>query len=212
MHPEISAQAEAGATSSGGTRDHGREPELFLGKKIFRNTFYDQLNNLQYPSISAPLSFVGAGYNGLFLVSRNYMYFGHCAFLYVVPQKIKIDTSLSAYITGFMFSVSVIGWDLLGAEKKLALIVSCGLNAGRLRLIGNQQIKQKNPFVAPMIAFSPGIKFKKIKLALNFQYDLDLSGTGWRRMLIKKGELYPVKPFNQSGLSTFLCVIYYLSR
>lgn len=180
--------------------------DVFVGKKYYQNSFYNQLNELNNPSLKAPLTFVGLGYNGAFVVNRDYSYCGHMALLYILPQKINVDSNQVGKISGYVFSVSVAGWDFLKKNKKLDVILSLGVNVGRLRILANEALKQKNSLLAPMVAFSPSWKVRRMVVTFNFQYDLDLSKTDWRSMKYSKTDKLPLNRFNQSGLSAFICV------
>lgn len=179
---------------------------VFIGKKYYQNSFYKQLNELDSPSLNAPVTFVGLGYNGGFVVNRDYSYCGHMALLYIIPQQIRIDTNVAGKISGYVFSTSVVGWDLFKKNKKFDLMLSLGANVGRLRILKNEVLKQKNTILAPMVALSPSWKIKRIVVNFNFQYDYDFSKTDWRRMRFSKSEKIPLNRFNQSGFSAFICV------
>lgn len=85
-------------------------------------------------------------------------------------------------------------------------MLSLGANVGRLRILKNEVLKQKNTILAPMVALSPSWKIKRIVVTFNFQYDYDFSKTDWRRMRFSKSEKIPLNRFNQSGFSAFICV------
>lgn len=180
--------------------------DVFIGKKYYQNSFYNQLNELNSPSLNAPLTFVGLGYNGAFVVNRDYSYCGHMALLYIIPQKIDVDTNHVGKISGYVFSASVAGWDLFKKNRKFDLMLSLGANVGRLRILRNEALKQKNTILAPMVAWSPSWKIKRIVVTFNFQYDYDFSKKDWRRMRFSKTDKMALNRFNQSGLSAFICV------
>jgi hypothetical protein len=179
--------------------------DVMLGTKEFTYSFYDKLNTVNNFKILRPVNLIGVGYNGEFNVTRKYHYYGHYALLFVVPQDIIINNQ-KGKLTGFVFSCTLYGIDLLRKNKNIDLIISAGFNTGRLHIYQNDLLKQKNPFFSPMISFLPKFTFKKISFGLNIQYDYDISSTNWRRTNFSSSSKIQLNKFQQTGITTLLFV------
>lgn len=198
-------------TDSTGTLDDSSNDvspfELMIGTKQFNSTFYDQIKTIDNFKIYQPVNFVGLGLSGNIAISRAFSYWGHIAFLYAIPQDIKIN-SQNGKLTGFMFSCSVFGIDILRKKKNADLIISVGFNTGRLRIYQNELLRQKNPFFAPMISFHPKFTIKKVSLGLNIQLDYDLSRPNWRKTYFANTNKTLLDNFKQTGLTTLFFIGY----
>lgn len=188
----------------------GAPLELFYGKKWFQQSFYNQLGTLAKPDFVSPLHLAGVGSSGKFYVSTrsyDFNYYGHFFLAYIIPQPVKIDSIEGGKISGCIVSASLFGWDLLKNQKNVHCIVSGGLNFGRLRIIRNDMLRQKNAQFAPMASLQPYFYIGKMKLGLNLQYDYDVSKTRWKRTwFAPKQYQHSIAPFRQTGASAFLCV------
>lgn len=178
---------------------------LMFGTKQFNSSFYDQLNTLDKFKIFQPVTLIGLGFNGQFIVNREYHHNGHLNLLLVVPQDITINNQ-QGKLTGFIFSCSLFGVDLLKKKRNSKLIISVGFNTGRLRIYQNQLLAQKNPFFAPMISFLPKFTIKRITLGLNIQYDYDISSLNWRKTLFTSDHKTLLDKFQQTGLTTLFFI------
>lgn len=191
----------------------GAPMELFYGKKWFQQSFYNQLGTLEKPDLVSPLNCVGLGASGNFIMTRGGSYSGHFFLTYIMPQYIAIDSAESGKISGCIVSVSFFGWELLKNRKHVHCIISGGANFGRLRILGNERLRQKNAQLSPMISLQPYVYIGKMKLGLNLQYDYDVSKTRWKRTwFADKNNLAPIAPFRQTGVSAFLCLGWNLGK
>ena len=180
-----------------------------VGTKQFSSSFYKQLNTLDIFKILQPVIFAGLGYNGQFDVSRGTFYFGHIALLYVIPQDITLNNQ-KGKLTGFMFSCSLYGVDILKEKKNTNLIISVGFNTGRLRIYQNELLRQKNPFFSPMVSFLPKFTIKKITFGLNIQFDYDISSPNWRKTQFANSNKTLLDKFQQTGVTTLIFIGYAL--
>lgn len=185
----------------------GAPMELVYGKKYFQGSFYNQLGTITKPDFVSPVHCVGLGVGGRILAGRSVEYDGHMYFTYIIPQRITIDSAETGKISGSIITLSFIGWDLLRNSKNVHFVVSGGANLGRLRIIGNERLRQKNAQLSPMISMAPFFLIGKMKLTLNFQYDYDLSKTAWKKTwFADKENKAVVAPFRQTGASAFVTV------
>ena len=182
--------------------------QLMIGSKLFNTSFYNQLNTInKFKIIQQPATFIGLGHNGQWRINRQFIYYGHIALLYIVPQEIEINNQ-KGKLTGFMFSCSVYGFDLLNKKKNSDLIISFGFNSGRLKISKNELLRQKNPFFAPMISFCPKFTIKRIIIGLNAQFDYDISKPNWRKTFFANSNKIPLDKFYQTGITTLFFVGY----
>lgn len=191
----------------------GAPMEVFYGKKYFQQSFYNQLGTIAKPDFVSPLHTVGFGVSGNFLVTRGRNYSGHFFLTYIIPQPVKIDSIEGGKISGCIVSASLFGWELLKNQKNVHCIVSGGINLGRLRILGNDILRQKNAQFSPMASLQPYCYLGKMKLGLNLQYDYDVSKTRWKRTwFAPKLYQHSIAGFRQTGASAFLFVGWNLSE
>lgn len=180
--------------------------DILYGTKLFKNNFYNQVNTLNKYSYSSPVQLIGIGYSGCFEVTRgSYNYVGHISYEQVIPQQLIINNTIKCNLNGFILSVSVLGWDFFPKSKNFHVLFTGGFNTGRLRLGGNELVRQKNPFFSPMISLQPKIAIGKIILSIRGDYEWDVSRKNWRRTLFANKNKINLDTYKQTGASIFFC-------
>jgi hypothetical protein len=179
---------------------------VFGLKYLASNHFYGQLNTLNNSSVIRPLSYVGFNFVGV-LGEKEDRFTEELTYCQIVPQTILIGDASSVKITGFSLGYGV-GGDLLARVKGMELNWLVGFNTGRLRLYGNDSMKEKNPFFSPKVSLSPRFKIGKCVLSLRAEYEYDISRKGWRRTYFAKGSQANLQTLNQSGLTVTMGIGY----
>jgi hypothetical protein len=181
--------------------------DVYYGYRPQIQNFYNQLSTLNNINFSKPLKMIGIGETGEFVISRNGKMTGHVIYDQIIPQVIYVQDTLKAKITGFVFSFAY-GAAITTRSEKFALYYYSGFNTGRLRVYGNDLLKQKNPFFSPKVGIQPKIKMGKMALILILEYEYDLSRTTWRRTVSSKGNKTSLASFRQTGVTAQLGVGY----
>jgi hypothetical protein len=189
---------------------------LLYGGKNYTENFYNQFNTLQHTTLFNPVQVIGIGVctpPDHFKTKKGKLarYVQHLSYSQVIPQEIRALDTVSARLTGFVFSASI-GLDLLGNSKHFNLMVSGGFNTGRLRMYQNELLRQKNPFFSPKISVEPGVRFGKVILSLKVEYEYDISSGNWRRTFFANKDKANLNSFQQSGLTTLISVGYVIIR
>lgn len=130
---------------------------------------YSSTNQIGISSISA------------LLVNRKFLTYGMYELSYIIPNKTKLFDSIQATQRGFNFSANILGYDLFAKREKFDLVLSLGVNFGRVWFKGEESITQKNGFFAPKIELFPRISFGKFCIHSLFQIGYDLSNPYWKR-------------------------------
>lgn len=179
--------------------------EVYLGKRIYRTSFYDQIATFDNPGdVFTPVSFIGIGTHTRFLVGRRIPYYGHINVLsWYFPQNIKID-SLNCRLKGFQSSISLYGVNVIPARKKADLMFSVGISGGRLKLKEKGEWAMKNGYFAPMASMCFHLEFKMMHVGFNAYYDHDITSSKWKKTLIRKEAPFAINNFNQSALTAYI--------
>lgn len=181
--------------------------DLYYGNRAFFGNFYKQLNTTSKYHFSSPVQTIGLGISGNFLLTRGGNFYGHFIYNQILPQTIVIQDSLKGKLNGFVFSFAY-GGAYQKAESNFALLFYLGFNTGRLKITGNPQLQEKNPFFAPKVGVQPKIRFGKMALSLIAEYDYDVSKPSWRRTLSAKGDQVTMAKFRQTGLTGHIGIGY----
>jgi hypothetical protein len=179
--------------------------ELFIGKKIHQNTFYNQLNTYKSFDYLSPVTLVGIGVNSQLNISRTYSYCGNVIIAFIIPQIIAIDNLGEGKITGYTFSFSIAGFDVFKNSKWLKLFCSTGINTGKIRIINNDMVWQRNLYLSPMVSVCPKFIIKKLTVAFNFQYDYDITNARWKRAWFAEHKRVDLGSFRQTGITVYTC-------
>ncbi|HEV7230720.1 MAG TPA: hypothetical protein VGO45_05295, partial [Bacteroidia bacterium] len=175
---------------------------LFGQKLLLSNHFYGQFNTLGSSSFNRPLQFVGVDFVAYFSESPN-AGTNHVSYCQIIPQEIIVQNKIKVNVTGFITSFEM-GKVIVGGLKHFELSLTGGANTGRLRLYGNDSLREKNPFFSPVVSIKPRIKLGKLVLSLRLDYEYDISGENWRRIYFAKLPQVNLNTLNQTGFSWLL--------
>ena len=103
--------------------------DIYYGYKTYFHDFQHRFNTVYRAQAANPVQLVGIGYSGYFLVQRSSNFYGHFGYSQVLPQRLKVNDTISAKITGFVFSAAY-GGAFVSDNKKFMLIVYLGLIPG----------------------------------------------------------------------------------
>ena len=182
---------------------------------------YNVLYGFSYPihdeafSMGSPmggfelLTTITTGGSGTIMWTRgNHSADGHIYYSHIIPSKVVVHDSIYGKVTGWNFGMTAVGRDLFFFSKRMDLVLSLGINAGQVRLYGNDLIKQKNPYFAPSIALEPKIRIGRITLVGLIEYSYDLGSSRWRETWFGPSADYPISRFVYTGYNFMLGIGY----
>ncbi len=153
--------------------------DIYIGKKLLSNSPFNELNSIDNFNAKKPLSYIGVGYSGRFIVNRSSDYDGHIIYNQIIPQKVSYD-SLNLVLSGFSFALTY-GKALISKNKKQSIIFSLGFNTGRIKLKNSSLgLHYKNPFFSPKLSLQPKTKIGKSFLSFIIDYEYDISNYKWK--------------------------------
>jgi hypothetical protein len=174
--------------------------DLYYGYRPQLHNFYNQLNTINDFNLGKPLQMIGIGSSGEYVYNMNGHFYGHLIYNQIIPQKLIVQDTLKGKITGFIFSFAY-GGAITTKSEKFVLYYYLGLNTGRLRLYGANELNQKNPFLSPKIGIQPKIKLGNIALTFILDYEYDISSPNWRRTLFSSGNKVNLASLKQTGIT-----------
>lgn len=175
--------------------------DFYYGYRSSFQSFYNQLNTTNNFKFNKPLQTLGIGMSGEFNISRADNFNGHFIYSQIIPQTIHIKDTIKCKITGFIFSFAY-GRTLLTAKSGIFnLGFYLGFNTGRLRMYGNELVRQKNPFFSPKIGLQPKIKLGHIDFTFIFEYEYDISKSDWKRTLFSNNDKVSLNNLRQTGIT-----------
>ncbi len=181
--------------------------DIYYGARAFYTNFYSQFNSTSNLNIRLPVKTLGIGTSGHFIVNRGSDFYGHFIYHYVIPENLFVRDTVKGKIAGFIFSFAY--GAIVSSEKgNFALYIYSGVNTGRLKITGNESMKQKNPFFAPKIGVQPKFKFGPLAFSLILESDYDLSKTSWKKTLFTKSEQITISKFRQSAINAHVGIGY----
>jgi hypothetical protein len=166
--------------------------DAYFGYRVHRQNFYNQLNTFDSYKASAPLQVVGIRGNEYFHTKLP-NFFGNLSYSQILPQPVYIQDTIKGKITGGVIGLGL-GF-LLIKTKPIDVHFYIGFNTGRLRMYGNELLKQKNPFFSPKVGIQPWFNFGEIALTLMAEYEYDVSNMNW------KHDQVGVVALKQSGIT-----------
>lgn len=185
--------------------------DILLGEKVFTNKFMGQINSLNNFSFGKPVSYVGLGFVGSINDGEGIFNDGHITYSHILPDNIIIGNSIKCKISGFNFSLPVLGYNLFSEKyESTDFLISLGFNTGRIRLYGNELVRQQNPYFSPKITMSPRVRISKLVLSLIVEYEYDISSGEWRKMANSNTNKIKLDNYRQSGITAFLSLGYLL--
>jgi hypothetical protein len=184
--------------------------ELCYGYKMLRHDFQQQLNPFDHFQSGKALQLIGFGYSGQTYINRRpERFYGHAFYHQIIPQAVTINDSVHCKITGGIFSLGC-GGMLENHSKNFYCGFYLGFNTGRLRLTGNEQIREKNPFFSPKLGMELKLLPGKFSISLLAEAEHDISGTSWRKTARAADRTIPVGKLNQDGITCLLTLSYHL--
>jgi hypothetical protein len=183
--------------------------DLLYGQKILQTpTLNNELNTLSDYRFFAPLHYIGVGMTHGLRWNGRFNSLNHFSYTQVWPQKIALNDSISGWLTGGNFYLTVVGFDLFYYKPKIDFMIDLGFNTGRLRLLGDALIKQKNPYFSPSLTLAPRYFIGDISLQIRASIDYDISSENWRRMTFSKSDKVNIGPTSTTGFNVFFAVGY----
>lgn len=168
--------------------------DIYYGFKSFKNSFYNQLNNI---NLNSPITILGFG-----ISDYDFMYNprGHDVFqmsLYTYQKSsITVSDTNSSKIMGFSYNFGI-GKMFASKNRRFSLPIYLGFNTGRLKLNLADGSQTVNPFFSPKLSVQPKIMVtRKLSLSLIIDYEYDISKTLWK----KSSSVSSLTNLNQSGL------------
>lgn len=174
--------------------------DLYYGYRPQFQNFYNQLTTVNDFDFGKPLQMIGIGSSGNYVINMDGNFTGHLIYNQIIPRSIHVQDTLKGKLSGFIFSLAV-GSAFTIKSEKFAFYYYVGLNTGRLRMYGNDLIKQKNAFVSPKIGIQPKIRIGKISLSLILDYAYDLSKSDWKKTLFSNGNKVQPASLRQTGFT-----------
>lgn len=181
--------------------------DVYYGYRSFSGNFYNQFSKITKPDLSLPLQVVGVGVSGRFIVTRGSNFNGHFTYSKVIPQRIKVQDTLSGKVGGFFVSFGY-GTSLIRVPRVFDLDVYTGFNTGRIKITGNELLQQKNPFFSPKIGLQTKLTLCNIAISLRGEYEYDISKVNWRRTLVANENKVNLAGFRQTGITALLGIGY----
>lgn len=170
--------------------------DVYYGKRIYSNNYYNQLNTVEHTSLSTPPSVVGFGISGYdHLIPRSSRLRSLINYYKVIPATVNIQDSLSTTLSGFVCGLAV-GPSFSNLKKTLNLNIYLGFNTGRTTLINNEYISQKNPFFSPKISIQPKVIIKRFAISLIAEAEYDVSNPAWKAKRWNKKAAHPLSSFS----------------
>src|ERR1700749_4343233 len=80
--------------------------DVYYGYKTYFHDFQHRFNTVYNTQAAQPVQLIGIGYSGYFLVDRGDNFYGHFGYSQVMPQAMKVNDTISAKVTGFVFSAA----------------------------------------------------------------------------------------------------------
>jgi len=187
---------------------------IYYGQKLLANTaFNGALNDLNKNELGTPIAFIGIGFTSRVLITRGVLdHDGSVYYAQVIPQKIKINDTINANITGFNFGFTIYGGDLFRKQKNFDVIIGIGANTGRLRFYGNPYVTQKNPYFSPKLLITPRLIFGSFCFQINVDYDHDISKKNWRKTNFSNSPKINLPQTSNSGLTVLVGVGYVIKE
>ncbi|MFI5141223.1 MAG: hypothetical protein ACHQII_02605 [Bacteroidia bacterium] len=179
--------------------------DIYYGYRSYFQNFYNQLNTTKNTQFNKPVQTIGIGYSGYFAVNRESTFYGRFIYSQVIPQSIIVNNNINCKITGFVFNAAF-GKEL--ETKKFAVYFYAGFNTGRLRMYGNELVRQKNAFFSPKIGLQPKIKLGHIIVSLIIEYEYDITNPNWRRTYFSNNNKINLSSFRQTGITALLSIGY----
>lgn len=181
--------------------------DFYYGYRLQEQGFYDQLNTVKSIRLNSPLQLVGIRACDYLHQGKKMDILQNFSYTQVLPHTIQVQDTIKGKITGCVWGIGIGG---LLISRHLNFHYYIGFNAGRLRMHGNELIRQKNPFFSPKAGIQPWFKFGRMAITAIVEYEYDVSKTSWRRTWFANSNKVTVDRFRQTGLTAQLGVSFML--
>ena len=183
--------------------------DIYYGYHTNTQNFYNQLNTTDKLQFNTPIRTIGIGTSGNYVLNRDGHFQGHTTYSQVIPQKITVQDSLIGSLTGFIVGLAY-GGGFTNKSRTLTLGYYIGANTGRLRIYGNEFLRQKNPFFSPKIGIQPKLRIGAVSITAIVEYAYDLSKPGWRKTNFANDQKVNMSGLRQTGINAQLGMGYIL--
>lgn len=184
--------------------------DLVYGNVLYRKNLEQQLNTISDYQPGKPLQYAGVSVSGAALLNKKHTIFGNFLAAKYLPQSFQINDSVSGKLSGSVFGLTA-GFDCFPKTEWFDVIVSGGLNLGRMKLVQQKwdylrykdnNLHLKNMLICPKVSLMTKVYFKKLCLTFAGEYAYDISGSRWNEKTLSLGkpESLTVPGFNQTGL------------
>jgi hypothetical protein len=174
--------------------------EFTYGNKFYYHDFYDQLPATKTISPGNAPHWLGINALGTLALGTSFQLPVLVSWSYMLPYRIKINDSIEPKLSGYTVGIPLMGKDLLKSNNADLLVIG-GLNAGRLKMSGDERVQSRNPFVSTKLLVMPRIRLARFILSCMAEYSIDISSRKWRQLY--SSPIYSVTPraFSQTGLT-----------
>jgi hypothetical protein len=185
--------------------------DLTYGNAVFNKDFLGQLNTTNHYKHGRPMQYMGLMLSGTMTKGSTNLSGNFIAAQYL-PQQFYVNDSLKGNISGSLFGLTA-GADVFPKVKAFDLILSGGMNLGRMKLVQEQlnyfsfrenNLHLKNMMISPKFGLMAKMYIGgRFSITLNTEYAYDISGSKWREKLLAAGKprSASVDGFNQSGIN-----------
>ena len=145
--------------------------EVYYSSKVLNNQFYNSFNQIDHINFNQPLHEIGIGLSGRITTTgssyddSHHTFDGHLSFKTIVPIQLAINDTINSTLSSSTLSFHC-GKDLFYSLANFDLIVSGGLDLGRITLKNVDFKTMKNPFFSPVISITPRVKINRFVMSL----------------------------------------------
>lgn len=193
--------------------------DLVYGNILYRKDLGQQLNTIKDHTFGEPVQYIGIATSGAFLVNKKHNISGSLLAAKYLPQSFQINDSVTGKLSGSVYGLTA-GFDCFPKTEWCDIIVSGGLNLGRMKLVQQKwdylrykdnSLHLKNMLICPKVSLMTKIYLKKFCLTFTGEYAYDISGSRWKEKTLSLGKpkSLTVPGFNQSGLYLSVGIGYY---
>lgn len=177
--------------------------DVNYGYRVGFQNFYEQLNTTKCFKLGGPLQMIGLRALGEVDFHHSLNKFLILTYSKFISQAITIEDTIKGKIGGFTCGL---GWGRTFKSQRLGIYI--GFNTGRLRISGQEVIRQKNSFLSPKIGITPIFSLGKFKLHLSLEYAYDISKTSWRRTYFANSNKIVLDNLRQSAITAQIGISY----
>lgn len=177
----------------------------------FLSNFQNQLKNIENIDFNKPCNLISFGYFGQLHTGRSYNFPAILAFSYLLPSKITINDSVKEKLSGFNFTISVAGQNLI-KRKHFGLFITEGIKGGRLKLVEDPQRKMKNSTFGPFAGIVLRTTVSYFTIFTSGQFCYDISSPKWKPTWISKSSSFDISNFSQSCFTFTMGISYSLDK